>query len=179
MTSKYLSSVLFLMLTLITFAQTDTTKQETITESREKFWKNLPKPTGWMNDFEKLYTDEEKYSLDSIIGSFQKLTTIEIAIVTLDTLVTSKEKFDELTLHIAKTWGVGLKEKNNGILIGISKGHRIIRIQNGYGIEKLISDKETKEIIDTYFIPNFRNGEYYIGTLTGLTKLIELLNSKM
>ena len=53
-----------------------------------------------------------------------------------------------------------------------------MRIQNGYGIEKMISDAETKEVIDKFFVPSFKNGEYYEGTLIGLSKLIELLNSK-
>jgi uncharacterized protein len=81
-------------------------------------------------------------------------------------------------LYISNTWGVGVKGKDNGILIGISNGYRRMRIQNGYGIEKIISDEETKEIIDKYFIPYFKNGDYYSGTLTGLTRLIALLNSK-
>ena len=39
--------------------------------------------------------------------------------------------------------------KKNGILIGISKGYRKIRIQNENGIEKIITDEETKSIIET------------------------------
>jgi len=91
---------------------------------------------------------------------------------------TSKDKFEDLSLHIAKTWGVGKKYKDNGILIAISKGYRQIRIQNGNGIEKIITDDETKEIIDKYFIPDFKKGKYYDGTLKGLIELIKLLKSK-
>jgi uncharacterized protein len=68
------------------------------------------------------------------------------------------------------------KEKNNGILILISTGHRRIRISNGYGIEKILSDTETKEIIDTIILPEFRNGEYFNGTKKGIIALKDKLD---
>lgn len=81
-------------------------------------------------------------------------------------------------MHIAQTWKIGKAEKDNGILIGISKGYRRIRIQNGNGIEKIITDEETKKIIENYFIPEFKKGEYYKGTLNGLREIINVLKSK-
>jgi uncharacterized protein len=101
-----------------------------------------------------------------------KNTTIEIAIVTLDTSCTTAEAFNDLALHIANTWGVGKKDKNNGVTICISKGYRKIRICNGYGIEKLINDAETKQIVDSYFIAAFKKGDYYNGTLEGLLAIM-------
>ena len=91
----------------------------------------------------------------------------------------SEEKFEDLTLHMARTWKIGKVDKDNGILIGISKGYRRIRIQNGNGIEKIITDDETKNIIEKYFIPYFRKSEYYDGTFIGLGELIKLLKNKI
>jgi|ERR1035437_7132437 uncharacterized protein len=105
-------------------------------------------------------------------------TGIQLAIVTLDTFCISKDNFYDLSLHIANYWGVGTKDKNNGILISICKGYRLMKINNGYGIEKFISDEDTKTIIDNYFIPSFKNGNYYQGTLTGLTEYIKLIKRK-
>jgi uncharacterized protein len=157
----------------------DTALQQQVSTYRQTFWDSLPKPSGWINDFEGLYEDEDELVLDSIISIFKSETGVEVAIVTLDTIYTTKDKFDELTLRIANHWGVGEKGKDNGILIGISRGLRKIRINNGLGIEKLISDTETKVIIDNYFIPYFKKGQYYDGTLTGLTELIKLLKTKL
>jgi uncharacterized protein len=156
----------------------DTTLQQQLSTYRQLFWDSLPAPIGWTNDFEGLYTYEEELVLDSIVSIFKSETGFEFAIVTIDTIVIRKEKFDELTLRIANQWGVGEKGKDNGILIAISRGHRKIRINNGFGIEKLITDTETKEITDNYFIPYFMTGDYYNGTLTGLNELIKLLKTK-
>jgi uncharacterized protein len=156
----------------------DSLKAKSVELYREVFWSNLPMPLHWTNDYENLYTDIEKTRLDSIITKFERETSMEIGIVTIDTIKTSKEKFDDLSLHIAQKWGVGKKGKDNGILIAISKGYRRIRIQTGNGTEKIISDEETENIIYEYFIPAFRKDEYYKGTLNGVLEIMRLLKSK-
>jgi len=179
-----LKLIFFILLTINLNAQNDirdkkdSLKSKIVELHRENFWRNLPKPTSWTTDFEDLYSDIEQAKLDSIISNFEKKTTIEIAIVTIDTLKTSNEKFEDLSLNLAKNWGIGKSGKDNGILIAISKGYRRIRIQNGNGIEKIISDEETKALIENYFIPAFRNNEYYIGTLKGMMEIMKLLESK-
>lgn len=157
--------------------KTDTTDSyQRLQAFRQIFWDSLPQPSGRVNDYEHLFTEVEKKQLDSITGAFKNKTDAEICIVTLDTLYTSKEQFDELALHIANVWGVGQKDKNNGVTICISKGHRKIRICNGYGIEPHLSDNETKEIVDQDFIPSFKNDLYYKGTVNGLMAIIAKLS---
>jgi uncharacterized protein len=146
---------------------------------RSTFLKNLPPPSGYVNDYENLFSDLEERYLDSLIAAFDSTTTIQFALVTIDSSATTRDNFDNLTLQIANRWGVGQKNANNGILIGISKGHRRIRIQNGYGIEKILSDEETKKIIEEYFIPEFKGTNFYQGTLNGLTEMIRLLKEKI
>lgn len=156
----------------------DSLKNKSIELFRKVFWDNLPKPVSWTNDFDDLYSDAEQTKLDSVITEFERETTFEIGIVTIDTIKTSKENFENLSLHIAQTWGIGKKDKDNGILISISKGYRRIRIEHGNGIEKIITEDDTKKIIDNYFIPAFRKDEYFNGTFNGLIEIIKLLKSK-
>ncbi len=100
------------------------TDNQRLTISRKLFWDHLPKPSRWINDYEGMFTDAEKDSLNTIISRFEKETGFEIAIITLDTICVSRNNFDELILHFANTWGVGKKETNNGITIGISRGYK-------------------------------------------------------
>ena len=94
--------------------QKDSLKTKSIELFREMYWNNLPKPVSWTNDYENLFTEIEQTKLDSIISKFEKETSIEISIVTIDTIKTSEEKFEDLTLHIAQTWRIGKAEKDNG-----------------------------------------------------------------
>ncbi|RZL66387.1 MAG: TPM domain-containing protein [Pedobacter sp.] len=140
---------------------------------------NIKKPIGWINDFEKVFSPTEIKTLDSLVSNFEKETTIEICVLTVDTAMVSYKEFENYILATSNYWGVGKKEKDNGIVIGFSRGHRKIRIANGIGIEKLISDKETNEIIEKYFIPNFKLNKYYEGTFAGTTELMNLLRTKI
>lgn len=159
--------------------QNDSLKQKTITSFRKIYWDNLPKPKGWINDYDKVLSNDEEIKLDSLISAFEIETTIEIAIVTIDTINVSKENFEALTLHIAKTWGVGKKGKDNGILVGFSKDYRKIRIELGDGITKIFSEQETSEIIDHDFVPEFKKGNYYQGMFNGVIKIMESLRVKI
>lgn len=155
----------------------DSTKTN-LSTYRSTFLKNLPPPTGYINDYEDVFSESEVKFLDSLITVFEDATTIEIALVTLDSFATARDNFDDLTLQIAKQWGVRKKETSNGVFIGISTGHRKIRIQNGYGIEKILSDGETKEIIDNFFLPEFKAGKLYNGTVKGVNELMRILSSR-
>ena len=157
----------------------DTSLSAKLKKYRQLFWDSLPKPVGWVNDFEDVFSEKQENTLDSIISAFEEKDGIEISIVTIDSLKTSKEKFDDLILHIGNTWRVGKKYINNGIVIGISVDYRKIRIENGYGIEKILSNQETKEIIDKFFTPYYKQNKYYQGTLNGLNALIDKLTEAL
>ena len=182
---KIVSQVLILFFAFSMKAQTtdslklESKKSVSLESYRQVFWDNLPKPNNWTNDYENLFSNEEEMKLNQIITDFEKETTVEIAIVTIDTFKVSKDKFEDLSLHIARTWGVGKKEKSNGILIAISKGYRQIRIQNGDGIALILSDEETAEIIQNQFFPYFKKEDYFEGTQAGILKLIGLLRKRL
>jgi uncharacterized protein len=131
----------------------------------------VPEHVGLVNDYENIYTESEEAYLDSLVLEIEKESSIEIAIITLDDKMTTTKDFDSLTLVIAKTWGVGKPKKNNGILIGISSVLRKIRIQNGLGIEKIVSNEATKAIIDEKMIPLFKTNQYFEGTRMGIKEM--------
>ena len=145
---------------------------------RDYFWNNLPKPTRWTNDYEGLYSERQKDALDSLIKSFKDYSGIEIIIVTVDSMYVAKEKINQLTVRFLKTWKVDQQSRKNIVLIGICSGYGMVSMQNGDSIKKLLSRDETRDIIENYFIPYFKVGDFYEGTSNGLIKLMEVLIDK-
>ena len=135
----------------------------------------IPRPVGYVNDFEHIFTREQVDVLDSLLHDYERRTTIEIAVLTVDSSLTMSGNFDFFTLSTMNAWAIGKKETNNGILIGISRSFRKIRIQHGAGIEKVLPNADTKKIIGDAFIPFFKKGQYYEGTLNGLKTLMQRL----
>ena len=66
-------------------------------------------------------------------------------------------------LEILRQWGVGNKEKDNGIVLLAAISDRTITIRTGYGMEGSIPDITAKNIIENDVLPAFREGNYYRG----------------
>ena len=136
---------------------------------------SIPRPIGFVNDFEGIFTAEQRDTLENLLADYRHSTTNEIAVMTVDADMTTRSSFDNYTLKVFNTWGIGVKGKDNGVLIAISRAMRMVRIQNGYGIVKILSNKETKEIIDNEFFPDFRKNDIYAGTLKGIHAIMSRL----
>lgn len=134
----------------------------------------FPKPVGFINDFENILSEREEQELTELIKEHESRTTDQIAIVSL-TSVEPYENIDDYSFDLANYWGVGQKDKNNGILIALGKDLRKIRIQNGIGIEKRLTDTETKKIIDEVMIPEFKKDNYFTGLKKGVEAIIDEL----
>lgn len=174
----WFASVALFMAIAITISRTKGKDTQETSINQQHFEDSLPKQLGYINDFEYLFTKNEKQILDSLLQSFENRTSIQIAVITIDTTTTTADSLDIFTLKIGNSWKVGQKDKNNGVVVGISRAYRKMRIQNGYGIEKILTEAETKQIIDTAFIPSFRNSDYFQGTLTGLIALMKVLEER-
>lgn len=174
---KIITPLYLLVVLLFACGNSNTSNQEeeqlpvATTDSCARF----PKPIGFVNDFEKLFSDEQERTLDSVIKAFEKQTSVEIAVVTLDTLFTSDDDMFLYTLDLANCWGVGKKDKDNGVLVTISARSKSMYIQNGTSIEEIFTDQKTQQVIDSVFIPRYKEGKYFEGTLNGIKAITEIL----
>ena len=125
-----------------------------------------------IGDYEKIFTENQKNELDSIIKRFAEETSNQIALVTIDSIGPYKSLM-EFTTDIGNYWGVGQKEKNNGLIITFSKKRRQVWIGAGYGTEKILNDVVLKHIIDSLMTPNFKQEKYFEGIKSGMLGCIE------
>ncbi|WP_299549345.1 YgcG family protein [Seonamhaeicola sp.] len=119
-----------------------------------------------------LFSKEEVLSLTNKIIDYEATSTNEICIYTLDSLPKNFTALQYAT-KVANQFGVGKKEKDNGLLILVSKYDRQISIATGYGTEKILTDDYCKGIIDNIIVPEFKNGLYYQGIDKVLDSIIK------
>lgn len=124
-------------------------------------------------DTSNLFTQSEHDSLTQKILDFEKQTTNQAAVLTVDS-IPKNEDILYFGTQVAESWGIGTKGKNNGLLITISKYDREIAISTGLGTEKTISDYECQMIIDNIMVPEFKSGMYYKGVSKALDSLFIL-----
>ena len=127
---------------------------------------------NYITDNENLFTNQQITVLDKIISDFEKATSNEIAIVT-DVTLGDFTNIEEYAVRLANKMGVGKKDKNNGILLVISKKRREIFISTGLGTEQILNNSKCQEIVSETIIPYFKKNEYYLGVKAGLEEIIK------
>jgi uncharacterized protein len=130
-----------------------------------------PSPAeGLVHDYAGLLTPDQEHSLENKLQRYDDSTSTQIAVVTLLTLTDEKGNTyedEEAALKILREWGIGQKDKDNGIVILIVKSkddkEKKIRIETGYGMEGAVPDATAGSIIRHSITPRFREGQYYRG----------------
>jgi uncharacterized protein len=130
-----------------------------------------PNPARFVNDYAKILSESEVATLEQKLRNYQDSTSNQFAVVT----VSSLENYDieSYSYAIAKSWGIGQKEKNNGLLILIAPNERKMRIEVGYGLEGAIPDAVCKQIIREVMKPYFKQQNYYGGIEEATNYLIK------
>ena len=132
------------------------------------------KPQNFVNDYTDTLTAEEKNSLEIKIFDFEKQTTNEIAIVIIPSL--DGDTVENVAQNIFTKWGIGKKDKNNGVLLLVAMAEHKTRIHTGYGVEGSLTDIGTSYIQSEIMTPAFRENNYFLGINGALDKIIESLN---
>jgi uncharacterized protein len=176
MKKRRLFILLGLTLNFVTFSCTaqeaESTRRNLEFVSSDLKESGFPKPIGYVNDFENVLTTEQVKKLTELITLYEQKTTNEIAVVTINSIEPYSD-FDQYAVDLSKEWGVGKKEKNNGLTIVLSKSLRKIRISTGTGTERILTDEICKSIIDQFMVPKFKEGQYYEGISFGLAELLK------
>lgn len=120
-----------------------------------------PQPPMAVNDFGNFLAPFQIDALEQKIRAYNDSTSSAIVIITVPNL----QGYDiaDVALKYLRDWGIGVKGKNNGVLILVSKEERKARIETGYGMEGVLPDILAKQIIDQRMIPFFKQNDYYQG----------------
>ena len=131
------------------------------------------RPQSFVNDYANILSVGDKTSLETKISDFEKQTSNEIAVVIIPSL--DGDTVENVAQNIFTKWGIGKKDKNNGVLILIAMTERKTRIHTGYGVEGDLTDLATSYIQSEILTPAFRQNNYYAGIDGALDKMIEAL----
>lgn len=121
----------------------------------------VPNPPVFVNDYAGALQADEKSALEQKLYNYFKQTSTQIVIVVEQSLE-GDDAFG-YSQKLAQTWGIGEKDKKNGLLIYVALEERKMRIQVGYGLEGAMTDAISKRIIDGILKPNFKQKDYYTG----------------
>ncbi len=132
---------------------------------------------GWsdlyVNDYEDLLDDTAEARIRDQLTELYGETGIEMTVLTIADMIAYGHSgtIEEFATKTFNAWGIGDATRNNGVLILVSRFDRQMRIElgAGYGQDR---DADMKRIIDTAFLPAFRDDAYQAGIETGVEETI-------
>ncbi|MCX9084019.1 MAG: TPM domain-containing protein [Candidatus Methanoperedens sp.] len=136
---------------------------------------NYPQVRDFVTDNANMIGPAYANNIAQLAAKIEKETTVEIAVVTVESLEgESKEMY---AVKLFEQAGVGKKDKDNGLLILVAKQEREYRFEVGYGLEGTITDSMKVNIGDRIIVPNFKNGEYGKGIYESMLVIEGLLQN--
>lgn len=141
---------------------------------------NPMSPPRLVNDFTGTFTADQQNDLEHILRAYNDSTSTQIYIVTVDDL--KGYDVSDFAIRLGEKWGIGQKDKNNGVLIlikpriGNERGR--IFIATGYGVEHILTDARCGRIMDQYMIPYLQQGDYYTASKEAVGAIIKYLSGE-
>ncbi|MEG0307790.1 MAG: TPM domain-containing protein [Clostridium sp.] len=119
-----------------------------------------PTPTDYkyVNDYVGIITDSQAKSIVSIGKELEDKTGAQVAIVIINS--TSRVPIEDYSNKLFRTWGLGQKDKDNGILIVLALEDKKWKVEVGRGLEGAIPDALSSRIMNSVAVPQFRDGNY-------------------
>ena len=127
-------------------------------------------------DYAKLLTAQEKQQLENKLIQYSDSTTNQVTVIIIESL--KGEDVGVLATNWAQKWGIGDKDKDNGVLLFIASADRKMTIRPGYGLEDKLIAGIAGEIIRKVIRPEFKAGNYYAGIDKGTNAIIEVIKGK-
>jgi uncharacterized protein len=127
---------------------------------------------GFVNDYAEMMSTDQKQALEKKLSQFEKDSSNEIAVVTINNL--QGDTIENFAVKLFEDWKIGKEKNDNGVLVLVSKEDRKMRIEVGYGLEPSLTDAISSQIINGTMKPSFQAGDYYSGIDGAVEKIISV-----
>ncbi len=127
---------------------------------------DLPPNDGFVTDAIPILTETQEQTLEEKLQAYEKETSNQIAVLIVHTL--SGADIAETGVETMRTWGIGQKNKNNGVLMLVAYDDHMFWTTTGYGLEGALPDIVVKGIFEKDISPSFKDGNYYEGIDAGI-----------
>lgn len=132
--------------------------------------------TRYVSNPSGVLSDEAVDRLDSEIASLWDDTSVELVVVAVDRIDSSLTP-EEFATKLFEKWGIGKQDKDNGVLVLLSRDDHAAIIRTGYGVEGALPDIIAGRIIRNVMFPLYREGKYDEGTAAGIGSIAEVLRN--
>jgi uncharacterized protein len=138
----------------------------------------VPDHKGFVSDYANVLSREEARLLESKIQSYREQSGNEIAVLIVHSL--DGTNLEDFAHDVFNSWGVGKKDKDNGVLFIAAIKDRKARVEVGYGLEGELTDLESGRLVNrnSAMAQYFRRGEYAEGVDAVIDDIISAIGGE-
>lgn len=116
-----------------------------------------PRPAGWAVDLTGTLPAETLAELNRLGEEVKAQTGAEIAVVVIGT--TEGVDPRQFAVQLLNTWGIGERDRNNGLLVFAALDDRAAEIVLGDGLSEDAGARASEEVMQGVMVPRFREGD--------------------
>ena len=131
----------------------------------------------YVSDPSQILSPAARDTINAVLGRLERSTGIETAVVMLPS-IGDADIFD-FAHELFRTWGIGKKKSDNGLLILFVMDQHKVRFTTGYGLEGTMTDALSKRIQTTVMVPRFKAGDWDGGMVEGVRAAARVLDKSM
>jgi uncharacterized protein len=109
--------------------------------------------------------DATERLVDAELIDYQARSGNQIAVAVVNT--TGSRSIEDYAIDLGRSWGVGQKDKDSGVLLVIAYRDRTLRIEVGRGLEGKLTDLQSGRIIRERLVPLFKRGDVGAAVIQG------------
>lgn len=120
-----------------------------------------PTKLKYINDYVGISDENSKQYIVSVGNELENKTGAQEVVVVINSL--EGRDIEGYANELFRNWGIGQKDKNNGLLILISLNDKKWRVEVGKGLEGTITDIYSARVMDSVAAPKFKAGDFNDG----------------
>ncbi len=135
----------------------------------------FPALTGRVVDQAELLSPQQEAELTQKSEALQQAAGRQLVVATVSSL--QDNPIEDYGYQLGRHWRLGQQGANNGVILLVAPTEKRVRIEVGYGLEPILPDAMSSQIIEQQILPRFRANDYPGGIMAGADAIIAQLQA--
>lgn len=134
----------------------------------------FPPLTDRVVDQADLLRPEQELDLISKSEALEAQTGRQFVVATVKSL--EGRTIEDYGYRLGRTWAIGDKDKDDGVILLVAPKEKKVRIETGYGARVFLTDAVSSVIIRESILPRFKAGDFGGGITAGADQIIKMMS---
>ncbi|MFB9244676.1 TPM domain-containing protein [Massilia antarctica] len=140
----------------------------------------VPELKSHVTDQAGMLSAEQRAKLETVLTDYESKTGSQIAVLLVKS--TAPEQIEQYSIRVSDAWKLGRKGVDDGVLLVVAPDNppalRRLRIEAGRGVQGVLTDAQSKRVLQDVIAPHFQQKQFYDGLVAGVGAIATLLNAE-